>query len=215
MLNTNQIYPTNCFGSVKILNYKNHHSVKVQFIDTGYIYITRTKSILSGNLKDKLAPNVYGVGFIGDGKYNSKSKAYRTWSSMMARCYSGYYLTYKDCTVVSNWHNFQNFAEWFDKNYIHIHHYNCDLDIDIKFNGDKIYSAENCTFVSRQENSKKANAKNYTFISPDNTIVKVYNLKKFCIENELNNSAMSNVHKGKAKHHKGWIHDMELVEMVQ
>ena len=215
MLNTNQIYPTNNFGSVKILNYINQYSVQVQFIDTGYTYFSQSKYIKRGHLKDKLAPNVYGVGFIGDGKYNSKCKSYGIWRGIFKRCYCPKTQvrqpTYKDCTVATDWHNFQNFAKWFDENYVEGY----DLDKDIKFNGNKLYSAETCLFVSHQENIQKANAKHFIFISPGNNIVEVYNLRKFCLENNLTLSAMHNIYSGKTKHHKGWTHDMELVEMVQ
>lgn len=44
----------------------------------------------------------------------------------------------------------------------------------------------------------------YKFISPDGEVVEIYNMKKFCLDNNLARSAMSLVSSGKAPHHKGW-----------
>lgn len=44
----------------------------------------------------------------------------------------------------------------------------------------------------------------YTFVSPENEIIHVYNMRQFCRAMELDQSAMSKVANGKAKSHKGW-----------
>jgi len=36
---------------------------------------------------------VYGVGYIGQGKYKSKTNTFHTWRSMLRRCYSEVYQT--------------------------------------------------------------------------------------------------------------------------
>ena len=61
-----------------------------------------------------------------------------------------------------------------------------------------------CKFVSHSRNSEKAHAKHYSFISPDGEVVDIYNLRKFCRNNELSQSAMSNVHNEKERQYKGW-----------
>lgn len=93
----------------------------------------------------------YGVGFIGDGKYNSKTlngKPHQTWRDMLRRCYSPKYHadfpSYIGCSVHSDWHNFQNFCE----DYIHmIGEPNFVLDKDILIKGNKLYSKETCCLV--------------------------------------------------------------------
>lgn len=111
--------------------------------------------------KDRLAPSVYGIGFMGEGRYKASinyktTRQYETWKSMMRRCYSSVSLkarpTYRDCTVCDEWHNFQNFAKWFDNNYIKGY----ELDKDIKVNGNKTYSPCTCMFVSPADNMRKA-----------------------------------------------------------
>lgn len=209
MLDTSKIYNTIKNGKFKITNYNNAHDVTVMFIDTGYIAKTRACQVKSGHVKDKLLPNVYGVGFVGDGKYkpslNSKAtKQYSTWTDMILRCYCAEFnnknKTYRDVTVCAEWHNFQNFAEWFDANYNEGMH----LDKDIKIDGNKVYSPESCLFVSQTDNAIKARAKTYLFRSPLGEVVEIYNLLGFCRDNNLPASNMSAVNQGADKSCKGW-----------
>lgn len=50
----------------------------------------------------------------------------------------------------------------------------------------------------------ESRSKEYIVYSPENQIIYVKNLKNFCKENNLNNSSMCNVAKGRYKHHKKW-----------
>lgn len=47
-------------------------------------------------------------------------------------------------------------------------------------------------------------SKHYTFMSPDGVKTEIFNMRKFCFENDLSPSAMSRVNSGKDHHHKGW-----------
>ena len=105
---------------------------------------------------------VQGVGYLGEGKYKSRehgiqTKCYLVWSSMLKRCYNKKrqekYPTYKGCKVCDEWLNFQNFAEWFYKNYYEIPGEQMHLDKDILIKGNKIYSPETCVFVPERINS--------------------------------------------------------------
>jgi len=216
MLDTSKIYNSNNFGDFKVLSYFNNNSVEIEFLETGYKTTTQADQIRNGGVKDKLMPNVQGVGFIGDGEHkavvNGKpTKTYDTWHSMMTRCYCPKYQikqpTYIDCTVDPIWHNFQNFAKWFDENYIEGY----ELDKDIKIYGNKIYSPDNCLFVSHKENIIKAQAKHYVFTSPEGIKVNVYNLAEFCRENGLNQGNMTQVVNGERGHHKQWTKHFEKI----
>ena len=215
MLNTSKIYDSNSFGQFKVLNYINCNSVEIQFLDTGHITTTYAGQIRSGAVKDKLSPSVFGVGFIGEGEHkptiNGKpTKAYQTWQNMLERCYYDKYQvtrpTYIGCSVADEWHNFQNFAQWFELNYVEGY----DLDKDCKVKGNEIYSPNTCIFVSHKENMVKAKAKHYVFTSPEGETINVYNLSEFSRENVLNQSAMSKVARGKVTHHKKWTCEREL-----
>jgi len=209
MLDTSKVYTSNNYGKFKITKYNSHDNVEVEFIDTGYKTTSEAGQIIDGRVKDKLKPNVCGVGFVGQGKYKPYSegadtKQYTAWISMIRRCYSKIELdrfpTYKNCTVCKEWLNFQNFAKWFDDNYID----GFELDKDIKFDGNKIYSPNNCSFVSQKDNAIKAHSKTFSFISPEGHLVKLYNLAEFCRKLGLTSTHMSKVNLGKRNTHKGW-----------
>ena len=105
-------------------------------------------------MKNLNTPSIYDRGFIGEGQYkpthkSKRTEAYRAWTSMFLRCYDAkFHLsnpTYKGCTVHPNWFNFQNFAKWFYENYKE----GFQLDKDIKFKGNKVYSEHRCTLVPK------------------------------------------------------------------
>lgn len=88
-----------------------------------------------------------------DGKQKQKRvwicPYYRTWKHMLMRCYSSKYQekqpTYKDCTVSEEWLTFSAFKSWMEKQEWE----GLQLDKDILFEGNKVYSANTCVFVSR------------------------------------------------------------------
>jgi len=113
---------------------------------------------------------VYGVG-VNDADYvvkkwetvgvNGKQKQrlvwicpyYRAWSSMLMRCYSPKFQaahpTYKGCSVSEEWLTFSNFRSWMEKQDF----VDKQLDKDLLFEGNKVYSAETCVFVTRVVNN--------------------------------------------------------------
>jgi len=213
MLDIYKIYNSNNYGQFKILNYINAKSVEIEFLDTGYKTKTHVSNIRKGNVKDKLSPSVSGVGFFGEGKYKAtvngkNTKPYQIWIDMIQRCYCPKshirFPTYIGCTVSPIWLNFQNFAQWFELNYVE--------GYELGKGGNKVYSSNTCLFVSHKENSVKASAKHYIFTSPEGKTVNIYNLREFCRENGLCDSLMAQVAKGKANHHKQWTKHFEKIK---
>lgn len=209
MLDISKIYDSNNCGKFKIINYVNSRNVEIEFINTGGKAKAEAGDIRSGEVRDKLKPSFYGVGFTGDGKYKLSikgvhTKVGKTWVGMLERCYCPKYQekhpTYKGCTTSVEWHNFQVFAKWFSDNYIDGYH----LDKDIKIDGNKTYSHNACLFVTREANNIKAQAKKYVFIDPKGKLVDVYNLAEFCRGKNIGRANMSAVHLGRFPHHKGW-----------
>ncbi len=89
-------------------------------------------------------------------KKNGKdTRKYKVWSHMIERCYNKTERNwaYKDCTVCKEWHNFQNFAKWYDENYYEIGDETMHLDKDILIKGNREYRPENCCFVPQSINS--------------------------------------------------------------
>lgn len=203
------VYKSNNHGEMKIIEYKTATDVTVEFIKTGYRCATSLAAIKAGNVRDYLSKTLYGVGFIGVGKYKTGErsrpcKAFIKWKNMFVRCYDNDYQlkspTYKGCEVAEVWHNYQNFAEWFYDNYEDGLH----LDKDIKVPGNKVYGPDTCTFVTGSDNTIAAKAKSYRFRSPSGDIVEIYNMCEFCRENDLSQGHMASVNTGNRNHHKGW-----------
>ena len=107
---------------------------------------------------------IFNVGYLGQGEYKSKDKngkhteIYRTWYNMLQRCYDPYTinkdrnLTYIDVYVCEEWHNFQNFAKWWEENYYEIPNEKINLDKDILVKGNKVYSPKTCIVVPQRIN---------------------------------------------------------------
>ncbi len=78
---------------------------------------------------------------------------YMRWVNMLKRCYDEKYQanfpTYKGCSVCKEWLLFSNFKRWMETQ----DWYNNELDKDIIKYGNKVYSPENCVFVSNDINS--------------------------------------------------------------
>lgn len=147
-----------------IVNYKNKRNIQIKF-ESPYecIINTRYDAFKNGEIKNPLYPNVYDVGYIGIGKYNSgtgrgskHNRCYELWSDMLYRCYKLDQKSYKDVIVCDEWHNFQNFAEWYhNNNWINE---NSDLVVTIdkdifSLNDNKIYSPSTCCILDKSTNS--------------------------------------------------------------
>ena len=161
---------------MKIIEYNNSNNIVVEFQDKYRAnIITNYHAFCCGSVNNPYFPTVFGVGYLGQGKYkgfighNEAKIEYKYWHSMMRRCYSKLYIektpSYKTCYVCDEWHNFQNFAKWFDENYYEVDDcYKMNLDKDIIQNGNRIYCPEFCCFIPnninmlfRPEDLKKKN----------------------------------------------------------
>jgi hypothetical protein len=111
--------------------------------------------------KKTIEKGVYTKGKYTFGKKGKPTKEYSVWLSMLTRCYSKRFLesntTYAGCEVCDEWLDFQNFAEWFNENYIE--GYQLDKDLIVK--GNKLYSPETCCFVPQEINLLLVNRKNH------------------------------------------------------
>lgn len=153
----------NKYGSVmKIVKYNNSEDIWVEFIKNGSLVHTAWWCFREGEVKNPYDKTVYSVGYLGEGKYKTRENGlptpqYEIWSQMICRCYKEEYHknkfpTYKDCTVVEEWHNFQNFAAWYDENFYKIDGERMTLDKDILDKNNKVYSPETCIFVPQRIN---------------------------------------------------------------
>ena len=105
---------------------------------------------------------IFSVGYNTKETYKStengkKTKCYQTWQNMLMRCYDEKFHArkpaYIGCKVCEEWHNFQNFAKWYEENYYEIEGERMHLDKDILVKGNKIYSPQTCVFVPQRINN--------------------------------------------------------------
>jgi len=152
---------------MEIITYRSATDIDILFED-GTIVKSRVDHFKEGAVKNYNFKQIYNVGYLGYGKYkcsfNRKAtKCYNTWKCMLERCYDLTcklkHPTYQDCIVCEEWHNYQNFAKWYDENFYQINNKTMELDKDILVKGNKVYSPENCIFVSNDINVLFTNRK--------------------------------------------------------
>lgn len=144
----------------EIIEYTSSRKAIIKFEDGTIRSNIRYGDLKRGNFGNKNIPHYYSVGYSGYGCFNvGKDKlACDKWVRMLDRCYNNQ--NYKDVTVCEEWHNFQNFAQWFYENYDPEHMKGWHLDKDILVKGNKIYSPETCCFVPVEINNLFTNMKN-------------------------------------------------------
>ena len=156
---------------MEIIEYRKSNDIDVYFEEYNWIFHhTQYDNFRKGTLKCPYERRTYNIGYLGEGKYktrvnNRKTEYYEEWIGMLRRCYNNNQRDrnkrpkYDGCTVCEEWHNFQNFAEWYEENYYEIKGQRMELDKDILYKGNKIYSSSNCIFVPQRINSLLINCK--------------------------------------------------------
>ncbi|WP_425203656.1 hypothetical protein [Priestia megaterium] len=145
----------NRFGSVmKVMTYNSSSDIIVKFENEVLVH-TNWQAFQNGKVENPYDKSVCGIGYIGEGKYQSFKEGkitpqYKSWKSMLVRCYGNSKIdNYEECFVCDEWHNFQNFGKWYDENYYKINEERMELDKDILLKGNKIYSSKTSVFVPR------------------------------------------------------------------
>jgi len=146
------IFTTNEGYSVKIVEYKDANSLTIEF-ENGFRRESSIYRLELGMVKNPFHKTMYNIGFFGDGIYKNLVKGYSVWNDMFSRCYElNTKDCYKDCSVHPDWHNFQNFAKWYEENFDIVKHKGFQLDKDLLVRGNKIYGPSTCCFVPREIN---------------------------------------------------------------
>lgn len=205
------------YGPLEIISYTNSKDVRAKFKNTGFESSFYSASIRCRQVKDKLYRSAFNFGYIGVGPHKTKCQsgptlAYSKWKSMIERCYSGLprFSNYGDCSVCDEWRNFQVFAEWLYDNYPK-DNLIYDLDKDLLISGNRIYSPNACTFLTRAENMaasldkiSAASMREFSVTCPNGEVVNIKNLRQFCIKNGINYKKLHATSTKYAKTHKGW-----------
>lgn len=145
-------------GVATITDYHDKNNIEITF-DEGSKRTVRLGSLKTGSVKNFNKPSVYGIGYLGGKVVNQKARI--LWASIIRRCYSeeDKYFRYKNVTVCEEWHNFQNFAKWYEENYKPEYMEGWHLDKDIIYPDSKQYSPKTCSFVPNTINSLLSNRK--------------------------------------------------------
>lgn len=149
---------------MKIIKYNSAHDIVVEFQDK-YKSTAHTsyELFLSGEVRNPYYPSVLGVGIIGNKcqTHNGKkpTKEYYAWKNMLCRCFDDNekkrHKEYQDVTCCDEWLLFENFYEWLhsQENFNKwINENGWDVDKDILFKGNKIYSPETCCLAPTSVN---------------------------------------------------------------
>ena len=152
-------FETNGYGKCRVVDYKRASEVFVEFENPTCIIKTSLGSLKKGSVANPMKPSIYGLGFVGVGKYSSLNKReYVLWSSMFRRVNRPQNdFSYKDVSIHQDWCNFQNFAEWCNSN-VFLNSKDdkgkkYQLDKDILGRHVRCYSPETCCFVPQEINN--------------------------------------------------------------
>lgn len=151
---------------VESIAYKTskHKHYNVRFLKSGYRTITTSSEINAKKIKDKLHPQIFGVGCLGYVKNANSTykREYSVWHDMMNRCYNekypeARYYSQAGVTVCDRWHRFDHFlcdmscipgwdSELFQRGELY-------LDKDARSDDNKSYSLQTCLWLTARENN--------------------------------------------------------------
>jgi len=149
-----------------IVEYVNNKEVLIEFDDEHkYRYFVTYLHFKKGQIYNPFDRTVCGIGYLGNGRYSNISNdnyelkhCYKVWNKMIQRCYMSKelrdikHMSYEDCVVCEEWHCFNNFAEWYLSNKYNANGEPLNIDKDILFRDNKLYSPDNCLLVPREIN---------------------------------------------------------------
>lgn len=161
LTNVGDIYISNKGDKCKVITYINASKVEVLFDDKHHtICFFTSSSLRKGKFRNPNRPVHYNVGYVGQGIHspsvNGKhTSIYRAWCNLLQRVYSSTFHkrqpSYKLTTVCEEWHNFQNFADWYTNQPFKGKGY--DLDKDLKVRDNLHYSPSHCLLLPRELNT--------------------------------------------------------------
>lgn len=157
-----QVYKTKLGGEVEVVEVKGSAKILVEFKQPKvYRVYTNQSNLTNGNINNKYSSSVLGVGSVHGCEISALSKCYRSWYSMLERCYApkNNRITYLHCTVDASWLELKTFNIWFCKQTLGDSDWHLDKDLLIK--GNKKYSEETCIFLPRELNSFPTNRFNH------------------------------------------------------
>lgn len=148
---------------LKIVDYIDADHITIEFQDD-YKAIVKTQweAIKRGTVKNPYHPDLCGVGITGNrhstNTYTLEGRIYSKWKGMISRCFDAKtkekHPAYKNVTCCKEWLIFDNFYDWVvsQENYNVLKDKEWDIDKDILFKRNTVYSPEACCLVPRHIN---------------------------------------------------------------
>lgn len=174
------IHETASNGDLVIMKYIDNNHRVVQFLDTGYTTTVGLENIRRGNVKDRLLPSVYGVGYLGHDpeleNHPLRTILYQRWKHMLERVY----LRKTGKAVDPSWHCFSTFMrdaltlKGIELLTTHRKENPIDLDSDIIPLSQGVqpkYSRETCQWVTRADNVRVRNIPKQYVKRPLGTVI--------------------------------------------
>ena len=206
--------PGNIYGIQKIIELfrdpeTNHLCIRVECLKCSKRKIMdRPHNILNEKYNSCTCQNI---------KHNLyKTKLYNIYFNIKYRCYNSSHHEFhnyggKGIRICDEWLGDDGFINFY--NWAMSHGYEQGLTID-RIDSDKNYEPTNCQWITRSENTikankvcqhRKANKGTYYGISPEGTRYEFDNAAQFAREYQLNDSMIRRVANKERKSHKGWI----------
>lgn len=154
----------NYYQNLYPLNMEQYRIVKQNYIKTGddsEEFILKVMNDIRYKpdnwSKSSMEPSVCGVGYWGNDEVDCTSQSYLRWCDMINRCYNQKFHErqpqYSNCEICEEWKNYSNFEKWYEENYYSVGNEQMDLDKDILFKRNKIYSPDTCCIVPHSINT--------------------------------------------------------------
>lgn len=149
---------------MKIIDDISKEKVLVEMIDT---HKYRTEAFYfnfkRGTVLNPYDRTIANVGYIGECDYRCdfngshfRKMMHHVWDNMIRRCYDETIRyknpTYQNCITCDEWHNYQNFATWYEKNYYEAGNGYMHIDKDILYKNNNVYSPKTCLIVPQRIN---------------------------------------------------------------
>ena len=154
----------NKYGTkMEIISYNGHNDITIRFLDEYKSEVhTVYQNFRNGSVKNPYDKTVYGIGYLGVGKYKvidektGTDTRYETWRVLLARCYvekhRKLFVKYDNCYVCEEWLNYQKFSEWYENNFYRVGTERMQIDKDILVAGNQLYSPKTCIIVPQSIN---------------------------------------------------------------
>lgn len=154
LFNTNplklgEVRNTNNCGPLKVIKL-NGCKVEVEFEETGFRTTTIWQWVIAGSVKDPYARTVFEEGYLGEGKFHRNTNEYELWKAMLQRVHTR--SSYEEVRVSERWTCLQNFGDDINR-MINYNVPDFQLDKDILFPYNKVYSRTKCCFIPREVNA--------------------------------------------------------------